>query len=646
MSTGQLLNILSLEDSVMDFELIHKQILRAGYTVNIARVDKESEFVAAIGGTKYDLILADFKLPGFDAFTALRLCKNICPDVPFICVSGMIGEETAAEIIKQGAVDYVLKDKLGRLPFAMERALNEAKEKKSRRQAEEALRESEQNYRTLADSGQTLIWASGTDKRCNYFNRVWLEFTGRTLDQEIENGSILGVHPDDLQQRMDVYLGSFDRREKFSIEYRLLQHDGVYRWVEDNGSPRYSTTGAFLGYIGQCQDITIRKETEFILQKKNEELLKLNTEKDKFFSVIAHDLRSPFNAFLGFTRMMEEELPTLTFDELQNIASAMRKSANMLFHLLENLLEWSRMQRGLSSFKPESFQLKDQIFTGIELVRDAAEKKQISIRYNIPGDLSMTADTQMFESLIRNLVFNAIKFTPKGGEITIAASQKTDLSVELSIRDTGIGMNKDILDKLFHLDEYTNRKGTDGEPSTGLGLIICKDFVEKHGGKIWAESEVGEGSTFYLIIPYLAEPQKKPFDADNLQSNKTLIKNKKLKILIAEDDETSLMLMSIALKKISKEILKASTGTDAVQICRNNPDVDLIMMDIKMPGMDGYEATRHIRQFNKEVVIIAQTAFGMFGDNEKAIEAGCNDYITKPLDLVSLMRLIHTYFKV
>ena len=249
-------------------------------------------------------------------------------------------------------------------------------------------------------------------------------------------------------------------------------------------------------------DINERKQAEQEIKLKNAELLKLNAEKDKFFSIIAHDLRSPFNAFLGFTKIMVEELPSFSLDEIQMMALDMRNSANNLFNLLENLLEWSQMQRGLIRFKPKSFLLLNKIAPIIELFHDAAVKKMIRICYDVPEDLRIMADVRMFESLMRNLVFNAIKFTPKGGEITIAAKSMPYNSVEISIKDTGIGMNKEMIDKLFSLDEQTYRKGTEGEPSTGLGLIICKDFVEKHDGKLWIESEERKGTIFYFTIPY------------------------------------------------------------------------------------------------------------------------------------------------
>jgi len=265
--SGEILNILSLEDSVRDFNIICEELTGAGYRLNISRVDKEQDFEHLLLNNKYDIILADFNLPGYNAFAALQLYSRICPDIPFIVISGAIGEETAIELVKRGAVDYVLKDRLKRLPSAVSRALEESRKKLMLRQDEEKLRESEQNYRTLADSGQALIWTAGADKLCNYFNRVWLNFTGRTLEQELGNGWTDGVHPDDLPGCMDTYTGSFDRRESFSMEYRLMRHDGEYRWILDEGCSRYDSNDNFIGYIGHCLDITDRKNTEEALRK-------------------------------------------------------------------------------------------------------------------------------------------------------------------------------------------------------------------------------------------------------------------------------------------------------------------------------------------------------------------------------------------
>ncbi len=269
---GTSLNLLSLEDSILDFEIICEQLINAGYDLNIIRVEKENEFEKSLLNNKFDAILVDFNLPGFDAFGALKLCNNICPEIPFICVSGSIGEEIAIELLKAGAVDYVLKDRLERLPFAIKRALDEAKEKETRRLTEIALRESEKNYKTLADSGLALIWTSDINKLCTYFNRVWLDFTGRKLEQELGNGWAEGVHPKDFDRCLDIYITAFDKREKFSMEYRLKRYDGVYRWIMDAGCPRYDINGQFIGYIGHCMDISERKQAQEELLIKMDEL--------------------------------------------------------------------------------------------------------------------------------------------------------------------------------------------------------------------------------------------------------------------------------------------------------------------------------------------------------------------------------------
>jgi CheY-like chemotaxis protein len=328
------------------------------------------------------------------------------------------------------------------------------------------------------------------------------------------------------------------------------------------------------------------------------------------------------------------------------MAQAMRTSATGLYSLLENLLVWSGSQRGSTSFVPTQFLLKDLFFENLKLVQEASKIKGIEIIINIADDLMVFADTNMIGSAIRNLVSNAVKFTPRGGNISIIAKQESGNMVEISVKDSGMGMNDEMRSKLFKLDENIGRNGTEGEPTSGLGLILCKDFIEKNGGKIWAESKEETGSTFYFTLPCRVDVNPKtalPIPlADNYQDSVP----EKLKILIADDDEASEMLISIALKMFSKEILVARTGIEAVEACRENPDIDLILMDFKMPMMDGYEATQFIRQFNTDVVIIAQTAFEKAGDYYMALEAGCNEYILKPFNRDSLKKMIRKYFRI
>lgn len=253
--------------------------------------------------------------------------------------------------------------------------------------------------------------------------------------------------------------------------------------------------------IATARDITEKHQVEERIRSKNDELQKINSEKDKFFSIIAHDLRSPFTAFLGFTQLMVQDLPSLRIDNIQEIALLMRDSATNLHRLLENLLQWSRLQRGMIAFNPKPFLIQPKMKSCIQSVLEIASKKGVEITLNVPEDLMVFADYNMIESIISNLASNAVKFTIKGGKVLISAKANSDRTVEISIKDTGIGLNNDMLGKLFRIDEYTSRQGTEGEPSTGLGLILCKDFVDRHKGKIWAESVEGMGSTFYFTLP-------------------------------------------------------------------------------------------------------------------------------------------------
>ena len=245
------------------------------------------------------------------------------------------------------------------------------------------------------------------------------------------------------------------------------------------------------------------------IDELNKELTESNDTKNKFFSIIAHDLRSPFNAFLGLTQILVEELHGMTIDEIQTMVVNLRDLAVNTFNLLENLLQWAKSQQGTIPFNPEKVQLLSEVKSGIYFLKENANNKDIKISSVIKADLIILADSYMLQSIIRNLVSNALKFTHPGGEIVISATVDGDKNTIISIKDTGIGMSQEMLNNLFHIDSQTNRKGTDGEPSSGLGLFLCKEFVEKHGGRIWVESQLEDlssgvrgGSTFTFSLPY------------------------------------------------------------------------------------------------------------------------------------------------
>ncbi|MFH0736336.1 MAG: PAS domain S-box protein [bacterium] len=258
----------------------------------------------------------------------------------------------------------------------------------------------------------------------------------------------------------------------------------------------------FLESVGnQIAVIIERKRTEEEIKLINDKLKDLNSTKDKFFSIIAHDLRSPFQGFLGLTQLLAEETNLFTREELSIITKDMHNSASNLFKLLENLLAWAQIQKGTISFTVEELDLRVIISRNIETINQRAKQKEITIINKIDNSIIINADEKMINSIISNLLSNAVKFTKPDGKIIVNAKEIEDKVLEISVTDSGVGMSNALLQKLFKIEEKVGCKGTDGEPSTGLGLLLCKEFVEKQNGKIWVKSEENYGSTFYFTVP-------------------------------------------------------------------------------------------------------------------------------------------------
>lgn len=289
------------------------------------------------------------------------------------------------------------------------------------------------------------------------------------------------------------------------IKYRIrkLKHDKQLLLIKVN-EQTHELTEKNEALIQQKNQIL---EKNISIGKKNEELQLINSEKDKFFSIIAHDVRGPLSAFMGLSEILSENIQGMTDAELQKIASVMYVSSQNLYDLLENLLEWSKIERGMMIFSPQSANLLTITREIIALTVEIAKNKKIDLSIDIPAELNVYADKNMLASIIRNLVSNAIKFTPVGGKTSLLARPAEENEIEIRVTDTGIGIPAEMIENLFLLNGLTSRKGTEGEPSTGLGLLLCKEFIEKHGSFIRVESEVGKGSTFSFILKSQAEPE-------------------------------------------------------------------------------------------------------------------------------------------
>ena len=369
-----------------------------------------------------------------------------------------------------------------------------------RKRIEQALTESRQKFQDLVELLPETIYEADFSGKLVFLNDTGLQLFGyHHVDISVDTLIDQLVTPqshDEIRLHMEAVF-------KFKKSDRAIMtgitKSGTTFPFSIHSVPVLSNNKC-IGIKGVIIDLTEQKRFEEQMQKNADDLKALNNSKDKFFSIIAHDLRSPFTTFLGFTEVLDEEIETLPKDELKTIVTYLRKSAINLYQLLENLLEWSLLHREITRFEPESVLLLTIVRNCINTISDSAKLKDIELRTDIAESLQVVADIHMLQTIIRNLLSNAVKFTPGGGTVQISAFNGEEHFVTIAVKDSGVGIKTEFLQKIFLFDVNNKTKGTEGELSTGLGLILCKEFVEKHGGKIWVESEEGVGSTFYFTI--------------------------------------------------------------------------------------------------------------------------------------------------
>lgn len=292
----------------------------------------------------------------------------------------------------------------------------------------------------------------------------------------------------------------------FEWEGRFLVK-GQLIWVHFESVPRQLESGDII-WTGTLNDVSERIKTEQEIKSKNQELQKLIAEKDKFFSIIAHDLKSPFNSIIGFSEVLIEQVEKEDLESIKEYADIIRNSSKRAMNLLSNLMQWSQSQTGRMDFTPGYFEMEDIINEIVLLFTDIAAQKSITITKKLPSRMLVYADKAMISTILRNLISNALKFSNQGGRINISAEVKQN-QVTISVTDTGVGMAKSVIEKIFRIDTKYSTPGTQNEMGTGLGLILCKEFIEKHNGNINIESEPGKGSKFHFTIPLSASPDIK-----------------------------------------------------------------------------------------------------------------------------------------
>ena len=533
-----------------------------------------------------------------------------------------------------------------------------------RRIAEERIQHSEEKFRSIAEQTSDLISLCDANGFITYASPSSRALFRCEPEEMCGRNFIDFLDPEDVPRVVEVFRNSIAQNTRMvNLELKLKRKDQSVFFGELNGSP--FSVGMENGSLVIIRDFTERKQAELELIREKLHAEESDRLKSAFLANMSHEIRTPMNGILGFAELLKE--PGLSGKQQQHYISVIEKSGARMLNIINDIVDISKIEAGLMTVDIRESNINEQMEYIATFFKPEAEKKGIELSYRtgLPEHkATIKTDREKVFAILTNLVKNAIKYTNKGsiefgynlvetyednpvethGRASLPSDGRASL-LEFYVRDTGIGIPKDRQEAIFERFIQVENVDKMARQGAGLGLAISKAFVEMLGGRMRIESEVGKGSTVYFTLPYSAKPDKKEPNQIDTFMDEVLQQFKKLIVLIAEDDEYSELFLELVVKKISKKIIKAKTGFEAVEACRKHTDIDLVLMDVQMPLMDGYEATRQIRQINKDVVIIAQTAFGLSGDKEKALMAGCNDYISKPIQREKLVNLMQKFFE-
>ena len=507
---------------------------------------------------------------------------------------------------------------------------------------EEKLRETEKRYRLLAETATDIICIHDMEGNIRYINPAGLNILGKTPEEaKKENIHNYIYSTDELNDRKE------ERLKGDSVTYTYQTHiknfEGETIPLEINSTP-LEHDGKIEGILIIARDITERKQSEKALEDAKNKAIESDRLKSAFLMNLSHEIRTPLNGILGFSQILQER--EFSFEKQKEFLDIVYNKANQLLNILNDLLDLSKIEAEQLNIRQEDCYLNDimhEIYDSYTLELNKNQKTGITLKYHCGlkrADSRLYSDCNRFRQILKNLLSNAIKFTEEG-TIDFGYEFKEPDTLVFHVKDTGTGISVNKQEQIFEPfrqgDESTSRE----YEGTGLGLAISKSLVELLGGRMWVKSEEGKGSCFYFTIPYSKHKFEQETVKPEVSGYSYLWSGHK--VLIVEDDLVSLEFMQEIFSETKVQILSAQNGEEALRIFRKKPEINLILMDIRLPDMSGLEVVKKIRSNNMQVPIIAQTAYTMDNDAKKCLESGCTDYLTKPIDIKAMMSVMNKY---
>ena len=499
---GTKIYALLLEDVPKDVELLQEMLTDEGFDMQLDVVETEADYVSCLKENNYNIIFADFTLPRFNGQTALEYAKKICPGTPFICISGTIGEDRAVELLKQGATDYILKDRMERLGFAVRRALDAAAQYNKFKQAEIEAKTNRKLLQTIINNALDIIYIKDSEGKYLLVNEAMEKAIGRTASFVVGKDDYF-IHLEN-EAKMIVELDQKVIQEGVPINYEkpLTLSDGQIHIFHTIKCPMFDDYGKPSGLFGISRDITERKQMEQNLMEAKEKAEESDRLKTAFLHNISHEIRTPMNAIIGFSEFLKD--PDLPADKRTIFTDIIGNSGEQLLSIISDIVNIATLEAKQEKIRESTFNLNHLLKTLHTQFEQRAKLKNLSFELRCgfdDDDAVIQTDKTKFIQILSNLINNAIKFT-KQGHIKFGY-KKTDNYLEFQIEDTGIGIPQNMHDAIFNRFRQAESTVSDLYGGTGLGLSISKGYVELLGGKIWLSSQPNKGSVFYFTIPYI-----------------------------------------------------------------------------------------------------------------------------------------------
>lgn len=632
---GPSLKFLHLEDDRNDAELAKATLVAAGIECEIVLAEDRDQFVAALEGEGFDLIISDYSLPSFDGMTALLLTHEKYPDIPFIFLSGQMGEERAIDSLKMGATDYVLKNRLSRLAPAVQRALQEHRERLALLQADKALIESEERMRIIADTAADALISMDNDGTISFWNKAAERIFGYTYREVLGKDLHALLAPQryhaDAKKNVAVFqnTGTGTAIGK-TLELAALRKDGTEFPVELSLAAM-NLKGKWCA-LGVLRDISDRKalESQLLQSQKLEAIGQLAGE-------VAHDFNNILTGIIGFTTlaMMKMGKDDPSMENLDQVIVA----ANRAAELTKSMLVFSRKQ----AISPQAINLND-IIKKIEKFLRRIIGEDIDLELSIKQEvLTVNADSGQIEQVLMNLVTNARDAMPKGGMITIESGMveidrqfvashgygEPGTYAVISFSDSGVGMDETVSKKLFE-PFYTTKEAGKG---TGLGLSIVYGIIKQHNGFINVYSQLGIGTTYKIYLPLIQTPVDEMHD-----SKDKVITGGSETILVADDDTFFRELANRVFSMFGYIVITAKNGSEALTIFRENMDkIDLVVLDIIMPKMNGKEAFDEMIKIAPQIKAIFVSGYTSEIINDRGLIDPNLNFVGKPVSPKDLL---------